>query len=111
VRAHTTARLEFDRDTYTPCTSEELPSLAVKDAMMADRSDLVAGRADELLARAVLAGTTVTTIAASAAKERERTVTATTLMARDGPDLRWVKSHRIISDAIAIARAGSRRCR
>jgi len=44
---HTTARLEFDRETYTPCTSEELPSFAVKDAMIADRSDLVAGRADE----------------------------------------------------------------
>ena len=75
MRTHTTARLEFDRDTYTPCTSEELPSPAVKEAMMADRSDLVAGRADELLASAAVAGTSVTTMTASAAGESRRNVT------------------------------------
>jgi len=42
---HTTARFESDRDTYTPRTSDALPSFAVKEAMIADRSDLVAGRA------------------------------------------------------------------
>lgn len=67
VRTHTTARLEFERDTYTPCTSEELPSLAVKDAMIAARSDLVAGLADALAASAIAAGVTVSVTTASAA--------------------------------------------
>ena len=74
MRTHTTARLEFDRDTYTPCTSEELPSLAVKAAMIAERSDLVAGRADELAASAFAAGVTAITMAASATEEHERIV-------------------------------------
>jgi hypothetical protein len=77
VRTHTTARLEFDRDTYTPCTSEELPSLAVKDAMIADRSDLVAGRADELAASAAVAAVTASTMTADARRESERNVTLT----------------------------------
>ena len=76
VRMHTTARLEFDRDTYTPCTSEELPSLAVKDAMIADRSDLVAGRADEPAATAAVVDVMAITMAASAAGESERSVTS-----------------------------------
>jgi hypothetical protein len=75
VRTHTTARLEFDRDTYTPCTSEELPSLALKEAMIADRSDLVAGRADEPVASAVAGGMAANTTRASVAGEGERNVT------------------------------------
>jgi hypothetical protein len=76
VRTHTTARLEFDRETYTPCTSEELPSLAVKAAMIAALSDLVAGRADELVASATVADVNPIAITAStAAGERERNVT------------------------------------
>jgi hypothetical protein len=77
VRTHTTARLEFDRETYTPCTSEELPSLAVKDAMIADRSDLVAGRADEPAANAAVAAVTASTMTADARRESERNVTLT----------------------------------
>jgi hypothetical protein len=77
VRTHTTARLEFDRETYTPCTSEELPSLAVKDAMIADRSDLVAGRADEPAANAAVAAGTASTMTADATRESERNVTLT----------------------------------
>jgi hypothetical protein len=75
VRTHTTARLEFDRETYTPCTSEELPSFAVNDAMIADRSDLVAGRADEPAASADVAGVAANTVIASAVGESERNVT------------------------------------
>ena len=75
VRTHTTARFEFDRDTYTPCTSEELPSLAVKDAMIADRSDLVAGLADVLLASVVAVGVTISPMTVSAATRDERNVT------------------------------------
>jgi hypothetical protein len=77
VRTHTTARLEFDRETYTPCTSEELPSFAVKDAMIADRSDLVAGRADEPVASADVAGVTASTmtVTASAVGESKRNIT------------------------------------
>jgi hypothetical protein len=74
VRSHTTARLEFDRDTYTPCTPEELPSLAVKDFMIADRSDLVAGLADELPATALAASANVSAMTASPAM-KERNVT------------------------------------
>jgi hypothetical protein len=76
VRRHTTARLEFDRETYTPCTSEELPSLAVKDAIIAARSDLVAGRADEPVANAAVVGVTASTMKASATVESERSVTS-----------------------------------
>jgi hypothetical protein len=73
VRTHTTARLEFDRDTYTPDTCEELPSLAVKAAMIAERSDLVAGLADgEPLASATVTGVTISAIAATAAVKDER---------------------------------------
>jgi len=72
VRTHTTARLEFERDTYTPRTSEELPSLAVKDAMIAARSDLVAGLADALPASAVAVAITVSAMAASTAMKAER---------------------------------------
>jgi hypothetical protein len=75
VRTHTTARLEFDRDTYTPCTSEALPSLAVNDAMIAERSDLVAGRANEPPANAVVAGVTASAMTAGATRESERNVT------------------------------------
>jgi hypothetical protein len=71
VRTHTTARLEFDRDTYTPCTPEELPSFAVKDFIIADRSDLVAGRADAL-APSADAVITVSAITASAPRTDER---------------------------------------
>lgn len=77
VRTHTTARLEFDRETYAPCTSEELPSLAVKDAMIAERSDLVAGRADEPVASAAVAGVMASTMTADAMREWERNVTLT----------------------------------
>lgn len=69
------ARLEFDRETYTPCTSEELPSLAVNDAMIAERSDLVAGRADEPAANAAVAAVTASTMTAGATRESERNVT------------------------------------
>ena len=55
----------FDRDTYTPRTSEELPSPAVKAAMIAERSDLVAGRADEPAASAGPAATAATAMTAS----------------------------------------------
>jgi len=79
VRTHTTARLESERDTYTPCTSEALPSFAVKDAMIAERSDLVAGRTDELAALAAVAGATATTMRTSAAAENRRNVTSKTL--------------------------------
>jgi hypothetical protein len=75
VRTHTTERLEFDRDTYTPCTSEELPSFAVKAAMIAERSDLVAGRADELVASAAEADIRAIAMTASAAEDSERNVT------------------------------------
>jgi hypothetical protein len=75
VRAHTTARLELDRETYTPCTSEELPSLAVNDAMIAERSDLVAGRAEEPAANAAVAAVTASVMTASTASESERNVT------------------------------------
>ena len=75
VRTHTTARLEFDRETYTPCTSEELPSLAVKAAMIAARSDLVAGRADELVASALEAGIRASAMTTGATRESERNVT------------------------------------
>ena len=74
VRVQTTARLEFDRDTYTPCTSEELPSLTVKAAMIAERSDLVAGRADELLAGALATDVRAIAMTASAGGESERSV-------------------------------------
>jgi hypothetical protein len=73
---HTTARLAFDRDTYTPCTSEELPSLAVKDAMIADRSDLVGGRAVEPAASAAVVDVMAVTMAAIATVESERRVTS-----------------------------------
>jgi hypothetical protein len=73
VRIHTTARLEFDRETYTPCTSDELPSFATNDAMIAERSDLVAGRADE--PAAAVAGVTTSAMTASTAGESERNVT------------------------------------
>jgi len=73
VRTHTTARLEFDRETYTPCTSEELPSLAVNDAMIAERSDLVAALADE--PAAAVAGDTASAMTAGATRENERNVT------------------------------------
>jgi hypothetical protein len=75
VRTHTTARLEFDRDTYTPCTSEELPSLAVKAATIAERSDLLAGRAPDPDASALLTGVTASIVAESAASDIERIVT------------------------------------
>ena len=51
-------------DTYTPCTSEELPSLAVKDVMTADRSALVAGRAEETAANTAVTGVTAITMSA-----------------------------------------------
>jgi hypothetical protein len=66
VRTHTTARLEFDRDTYTPCTPVELPSLAVNDFMIAVRSDRVAGLADELAAGTASAAVRVNATTASA---------------------------------------------
>ena len=75
MRTHTTARLEFDRETYTLWTSDELPSLAVKAAMIAALSDLVAGRANELVASATVADANVVAITASAAGERELNVT------------------------------------
>ncbi len=75
VRVQTTARLESDRDTYTPLTSAELPSLAVKAATIAERSDLVAGRADELAASVVAAFATDSAATASTAHEGERSVT------------------------------------
>jgi hypothetical protein len=75
VRAHTTARLEFDRDTYTPCTSEELPSLAVKAATIAERSDLLAGRAPDPAASALPTGVTASIVNESAASDIERIVT------------------------------------
>jgi hypothetical protein len=71
---HTTARLGFDRETYTPRTSEELPSLVVKDAMIADRSDLVGPRAVEPAARAAVVDVMAVTMAASATVESERSV-------------------------------------
>ena len=77
VRTHTTARLEFDRETYTPCTSEELPSFAAKAATIAARSDLVAGRAEELLANAAVVGVVASTMTASATVESERSFTST----------------------------------
>jgi len=75
---HTTARLEFDRDTYTPCTSEELPSFAEKTATIAERSDLVAARPAELLASALAVGAikiASPTAPATAQGERQRTFT------------------------------------
>jgi hypothetical protein len=76
VRTHTTARLAFDRETYTPCTSEALPSLAVNDAMIAERSDFLAGRADEPVANAAVVGVTASAITAGTTKESERNVTS-----------------------------------
>jgi hypothetical protein len=84
VRTHTTARLEFDRETYTPCTSEELPSFAVKDAMIAERSVLVAGRAGEPVASADVAGIRAITMTASAAGDSERNVTPEMLVGAGG---------------------------
>jgi hypothetical protein len=77
VRTQTTARLEFARDTYTPRTPEELPSLAVKDAMIAALSDRVAGLADGLPASAVAAGVAVSDMTASAVANDPRNVTPT----------------------------------
>ena len=67
--------LEFDRDTYTPLTAEELPSLAVKDLMIAARSALVAGLADELAASARAARVDTSTTTMIATVNDERTIT------------------------------------
>ena len=67
--------MELDRETYTPCTSEELPSLAVKAATIAALSDLVAGRADELVASATVADVNTIATASTAVGEPERNVT------------------------------------
>ncbi len=85
MRSHTTARLEFDRDTYTPFTAEELPSLAMKDFMIAARSDLVAGLADELPASALAARVDASTTTASAAINDERTITPTIVTLTEWP--------------------------
>ena len=65
----------FDRETYTPCTPEELPSFATKAFMIAARSDRVAGLADELLATAAAAAVSVSAVTARVAAN-ERKVTA-----------------------------------
>ena len=78
MRTHTTARPELDRETYAPCTSEELPSLAVKAAMIAALSDLVAGRA-ELVASAAVADVNTIITASIDAGKRERNVTRSIL--------------------------------
>jgi len=49
--------------------------LAVKDAMIAERSDLVAGRADEPAANAAIAGVTASAMTTGATRESERNVT------------------------------------
>jgi len=72
VRTQTTARLESERETYTPWTPAELPSLAFRAATIAERSDLVAGRAYEPPASATLAAVTASAIAAIAERRSER---------------------------------------
>ena len=67
VWTHTTESPVFDRETYTPCTPEELPSFATKAFMIAARSDRVAGLADELLATAAAAAVNVSAVTASVA--------------------------------------------
>ena len=63
------------RDTYTPCTSDELPSFAVKAAMIAERSALVAGRAYELDASAPATGTSAVSMQTTTTGASERGVT------------------------------------
>jgi hypothetical protein len=74
VWTHTTERLVFDRDTNTPCTPAELPSLATRALMIAARSERVAGLADELLATAAAAAVNVSAVTATVAMN-ERSVT------------------------------------
>ncbi len=72
MRTQTTARLESERETYTPWTPAELPSLAFRAARIAERSDLMAGRAYEPPASATLAAVTPSAIAAIAAIAERR---------------------------------------
>jgi len=74
VRSQTTARDEFDRDTYTPSTPDALPSLAMRDLMIAARSDLVADLASELAAPALAASANAITVAASVPVSDERAI-------------------------------------
>ena len=64
----------MERDTYTPLTPWEFPSLAAKDFMIAARSDLLAGLAGELAASALAARADASTVVPSVAVNDKRVI-------------------------------------